>query len=393
MKNGKDGVVLIIVMSFLTVLLVLASTIHVLITLNARQTAYATAAADAFHEADAGADYVFGRLRADEFSGVVTMNTANVAVDYPPPAGYHFDTVTNVTRLTNKRMYLFRVIGHSGESRALIDVALSYDPAFLIGAFGNDSLSLGPTTRIYSYNSSTTTSPTTSTGEGSAGSNESMGGAQNAVDGSVYLGEDESGNPATYSHEFTSPAEVVRTTRIDPDPLGAASGQLSNEFVYVSVSNDNATAVGGTISGGQLRIDSDTTLRAGSYYVSDIDLGSHEILTIDATGGPVKIYLTGDVSTQPSSSVTVNPPVPNNFQVYAQGASTIQFQPNNTFIGFLYAPYGSITIQPNGDFYGALWGNTLSIAPNGNFYVDMDFVTQFDMDQPVEFVSWKQVLY
>lgn len=392
MQNGKDGVILIMVMSFLTLLMLLAGTFHIVTTMNARQTGFSVAGAAAFEQASSGADFVFGRVRADDISGVVTLRTAMVSVNYAAPAGYDFDPVTNLIRLADNRSFLYRVVGRQGDARATVEVVVGRAAVIMAGVFGNQGVSLGPNTEIGAYRSSQGTAPTVSTGEGSAASNESMGGKFNAVDGTIYLGESTAGTPASYAHEFTTPATVVRTERIDPDPLGLANGALSNEFAFVAISNANATAIGGSISGGQLLISGNVTLRAGRYYVSQIDLGNHRTLTIDASSGPVEIYLTGSVSTAPNSTISANPPLPENLIIYSNSNAPMQFQPNMSFVGFIYAPLASIRIQPNGNFLGALWANSISAAPTGRIYVDTDFLEQFSAGRPLVRLSWKHVV-
>ena len=223
-------------------------------------------------------------------------------------------------------------------------------------------------------------------------SNEELDAKADAVDGTIYLGEDPSGVPATYAHEFTTPSDVVRVGRINPDPLGAIGGDLAKDFAHVAVSNDNASAVGGSISGGQLKIAGDITLAAGSYYVSEIDLGNGKTLTVDASAGPVKLYMTAGATTMPNSMIIVNPSKPENLQIYSAGTDEIRLQPNNDLVAIVYAPYATIGVQPNGDFLGMLWANQLDIQPNGVFYLDEDAVHLFDGDQPLVRAFWKHVV-
>lgn len=393
MHNGKDGIILIMVMSFLTLLMLLAGTFHIVTTMNARQTGFSVAGAEAFEQASSGADFVFGRLRADDISGVVTLQTAMVSVNYAPPTGYHFDPVTNLIRLADNRSFFYRVVGRQGDARATVEVVVGRAAVVMTGVFGNEDVSLGPNTEILSYRSSEGTAPTNSTGEGSAASNEAMDGKPDAVDGTIYLGESTAGIPASYDDEFTTPATVVRTERINPDPLGLANGALSNEFAFAAVSNDNATAIGGSISGGQLLISGNVTLRAGRYYVSEIDLiGAPRTLTIDATNGPVVIYLTGSAETGPNNTISVNPPLPENLVIYSNSSDDIRFLPQTTFVGFIYAPLASITIQPGGDFLGALWANSVDVAPNGQMYVDLDILNRLSVEGLLTRRSWKHVV-
>ncbi len=390
-QAGRRGVVMIIVVSFLTVLVFLGGTIAAMLGVNVRQTGYANAAAQAWQQAEAGADLVFARVREDEMNGTLPWSGTAMSVNYAAPMGYTFDTVTTLTRMPNARQYAYRVTGRSGEARAIIEVVLGRAPGMNLGAFGNQGVTLKPNTYIHSYDSSTTTTPTSSTGAATVGVNGTLSADASAVDGQIYLGESTAGLPASYGNENSTSAEVIRTDWIDPDPLGVDGGALAAWFGFVAATNHNTSAVGGTHSGGQLRITGNVTLTAGNYYVSEINLGNHRTLTVDASAGPVRIFLTGGASTQPNANIVVNPPYARNLQIFSNSSQPITFQPNNSFIGYIYAPLASITVQPNGDIYGALWGNQLSMQPNGSLYIDTDFVNTFDFNQPLRRVAWKRV--
>jgi hypothetical protein len=349
------------------------------------------AAAEALAQAEAGAQWVLKRVRRDLDNGLLNWGDPVVYLHYANPHGFSFDPVESLTRLADNKSYTYRVTGRSGSARCDLDIVMRRPRSLPVGAFSDTDMPLGPSTRVYSYRSGEVLRPVAadSAGEAPVGVNESMGGSPDAVDGTIFLGEDRHGNPATYPHETGSLAEVVRVRRIDPDPLGVGDGPLADEFDRVAADNDNDRAVGGARAGGALRIVGDVQLRTGDYYVSRIDLGNHETLAIDAGAGPVNVYLTGPMNTQPNSDIVVDPPVPGSFRIYSNCAAPINFQPRAHFTGFIYAPRASIGVQPNGDFYGALWGRRLAMQPGGNVFIDLDFLD--GLLRAPEIVSWKKM--
>lgn len=391
-SSGHSGIVLIAVVSLLLAIGLLGATLYAILAVDLRNVGYYHKAAAAFHNADAGSRHVYARIKSDLASGALTLSNTVETVNYGPPSGYTFDTVTNLTRMADGKSYAYAVTGRSGTSRAVVEVVIGRKKVFNLGFFGEEIVYLKPNIHIYSYYSSQITAPSAadSTGEAPAGTNIEMTGDNDAVDGVIYLGEDESGTPATYSHEFTSMADVYRVPRLDPDPLGVTNGFLASEFARVALTNDNALAVGGVLSGGVLTIKGNVTLVGGDYYVSEIDLGNNKLWSINATSGVVNVYLTGPAYTAPNSLISVNPPLPDNLRIFSNSTEPILFQPNSDFIGFIYAPLAEVTIKPNGDFRGSVHAYQLSVYPGGEVYVDMDFINGFTYGAGVEILSWKE---
>lgn len=396
--GDKEGIVLVVVVSLLVALAVLATALFTILSGDIRNAAYYDRAVEALHNADAGAQYVFARLRKDADSGTLSLGSAILVVNYPVPAGLDFDPVTNLVRLADGESYTYTVVGRSGTSRArleaVVHLLLGDGRTAKMGAFGNEEFEVKPNGNVYSYHSDTEQNPTSSTGEAEVGTNGDMGGDDDAIDGTIHLGEAEDGTPATYPHEFTTPAEVIREDRIDPDPLGVVSGALAQAFAAAVIANDNASAVGGTHVGNIMTIEGNVTLTAGDYYVDEIDLTAHTRLTIDATAGPVSVYLTGPATMMPNSEMIVNPPVASNFSLFSNSSEELKFFPRLGFVGMVYAPLASVTMQPNGNFYGSVWGNEAKFMPGGEVYIDIDslstWYTRLGLVDTT-LASWKQV--
>jgi choice-of-anchor A domain-containing protein len=347
---------------------------------------------DALFHAEAGIHHVLSEIQRDVDNGALVLDSAVETVNYTSPLGLNFDPVTQLTRLADGVSYLFRVDGTALDAEASIEVVIRGGP-LPIGIFGNRRISMGPGVVIQSYDSSTLTNPTSgdSTHAATVGTNEEMGGGSDGVEGTIYLGEDTAGNPASYTGEGSSTATVVRGDRIDPDPLGAVGGALAAKFASVATVNDNASAVGGTLVGGVLTVEGDMTLVAGNYYVDEIDVGNHETLTIDASAGPVNIYLTGPGFIASQGEVITTPPLPDNLHIFSNSNSDIQFKPKTDFTGTVYAPYADFQAQPNGDLKGSFWANDISLMPGNLTFHDTRSSFGFSAGSMHKIVLWDHI--
>ena len=132
-------------------------------------------------------------------------------------------------------------------------------------------------------------------------------------------------------------------------------------------------------------------LGSGIYYLTDFRLGSHSDLELFATpDNPVVIYLEGQFWTQPSSSILNTGDSPRSFYVFSNSSSEFRIQPNNTFMGIVYAPYAELRIQPNSDVYGLFWGGSVLLQPNGDLYIDTSAQDDF-LSATMNLTQWKEI--
>ena len=268
------------------------------------------------------------------------------------------------------------------------------------GLFGNTLVEVKNSGQVKSYNSTTDPNPSSSTGEGDICSNEQVTLRNSAyVDGNVVIGKDASGNQGTYTTQGTPTVTgnaPVNVDRVNPDPFGAIGGTLATAFTTYSASNDNGLAVppisgnvislssgGGGGGGGRGRGGggggggtSAMTLvgkeGGANYYVTGITLNNSCILNIDATNGPVNIYLAGKLEAKNGSQINVtgNPP---DFIIYCNYSSQhteINLKNSSDFKGAVYAPYGDILVHNSGTAYGMFWGKTIDIRNSGVVWFD-----------------------
>jgi hypothetical protein len=357
-------------------------------------TGYNMRQKESFHQADAGVLYVISEINKDIEAGTVTLSNTNLSVNYPAPNGYTFDAVTNLTQLSNPRMYLFEVTGRSGPAKTTIEGVVGQLPLLRnLGVFGDENVLVQPGFEIYSYDSTRTPFPTPldSTGDAGVGSNGEVTLQPGAsLEGRVLLGEDTSGTVAAYAGD--SGISLTEGGRISPDPLGAVGGALADVFAYYSIATNNDNASAG-ITGNRLRINAHTTntLNSGKYYLNEFDMGPGSELYLDGDpDDPVLWFVEGPITTLPTCTIENVGNSPRSFFVFCNTSDTLRFQPGNTFKAIIYAPYADLRVQPGNDAYGVFWAKNILLQPVGDLYVDNSVHDDF-ISQNLHLVQWKEL--
>ncbi|MDD5153251.1 MAG: pilus assembly PilX N-terminal domain-containing protein [Desulfovibrionales bacterium] len=398
-KNER-GIALITALLFLMVLTILGTTAIVISSTDIQIGGNYKLSKQAFYNAEAGIQYAIKNIENGLAAETLSLTGSSVAVNYTAPAGFSFDPITNLAQVGGTGNYSFRATGHSANSaKATIEVVIKQEPVFNYGVFGDDMVDLKASGCVYSYNSETTPNPlpSDSTGEADVGSNVAVQTYMSTyVDGDVALGDDGLGTEGVY---IPSGVPIITGTagvdvdRVDPDPLGAVSGDLASTFSTVSSgSNDNAW---GGITGDTINLGTGNTMilygKAGgaNYYVTDINLNNGATLNIDATAGPVNIYLAGGLDAKNGSAINITG-APPDFTIYSNSTDSIVFRHGGTFKGTVYAPYAPVEMKNSSDVYGLIWANTSDIKNTGEFYFDTALKDKYLSDN-VSILSWREV--
>lgn len=394
----KRGVVLFAVLAAIMALALMAATVATFQIASLRIAGQLLRSVEALYAADAGAQYVITRIEQDLASGVLALTAEVENVSYAAPAGMSFDTVTRLTRTSIPGVYWYRVTGHATEARCTLELVAKRLSALQMGFFGDESFEMKATGAIYSYDSSRDSSPTPeeSTGQAYAGCNGTFTTHQDTmIDGSFMLGEAEDGEAGDWSELPAGSAMVtgepaIPGDRVDPDPLGVVSGALAAEFAAAAVSNDNAS-VGITFPQYKLQLNNgqSLTLSSGTYYVGSIVLMNGSFLNVDASSGPVKIYLTGKCEAKEGSSINMTG-VPSDFMLFSNSTKSVILKNSGSFSGVVYAPLATVQVMNSGDFYGLAWGNELELKNSGSIYMDIDAMSGFGSHH-MAVTSWKEL--
>lgn len=402
-KNEK-GIVLITALLFLMALTVLGTTAVMISSTDIKIGGNYKLSKQAFYDAEAGIQCAIKQIENCLISESLTLPSNlgdSVSVSYTVPDGFYFGNSITLTNVGTNN-YKFRVTGHAANNTSCaLEVVIKRDTLLNYGIFGDDEIDMKNSGAAYSYDSRVTPNPTPadSTGEADIGSNKLVTGHNGTIiDGDVALGDDGLGTEGVYT-PMGNPGPTVSGTpgadvdRVNPDPLGAIGGDLATTFTTVSSgSNDN---VWGGIAGNAISLDNGQTKtlsgKAGGadYYVTSIDLKNGSALNIDATAGPVNIYLTGSLNTHNSATINLNG-LPPDFTIYSNSTAKIDFKHGSTFKGTVYAPYAPVDMKNSSEVYGLIWANTVDIKNSGQFFFDTALKDKFTSDD-ISIVSWREV--
>jgi len=399
--GNENGIVLVIALVFLAVLGLLGTTAVIVTTTDIKIGGNYKTSVQAFYDAEAGVQYAIGKIGDGLADGSLSLTGNPVTVNYTAPTGFSFDTITTLTQVGTTSNCSFQATGHSGDANSTIEVVFTRDPLFQYGVFGDEEVDMKNNGAVYSYDSSVTSNPTPtdSTGEGDIGSNGEVKVHNGTyIDGDVGLGDDGAGTEAVYTETGHSPGPTVTgqaadVPRPDPDPLGAIGGDLADDFVTYSTTNDNASA---GIADNEISLGNgeSLTLTAGNYYLTSIELKNGSSLEIDASGGDVNIYLTGeggdakfDAKNGSSFNITGDP---TDFTIFSDSTKKIDLKHGTTFKGTIYAPYSKVNVKHSADVYGIIWANEVDIKNSGEVYFDTALKDKWLADT-ISIVSWKEV--
>ncbi len=312
-----------------------------------------------------------------------------------PPNGITFDPIESFRVIVPGRIFSFESIGRSNGAMASVVVQFRRRPLLQAGLFGVDSLNTQPNVKIYGYDSRVVSEPTVadSNAGASIGSNGVVDlGNHVILDGMILLGETDTGFIAN-CNRCTSYMQV-QVGHQDPDPLGLLDGgAMQSVFNEKVVSNQNSlvTKIESTVidlSSGNpnTRV---ITLTSGDYYLTNVNLGSSAVMTIDDSTGPVRIFMDGRFNMQPGSNVIVNSGKPFGFQIYSRSLENINLQPNGSMTAYVYAPNALINLQPGNHVRGAFWGKRVNVQPgqHGAIWLDTSLSERMLMNN-LEIHAW-----
>jgi len=416
--NNERGMVLVVSVLLLAALTILGTTTVMQTSTDLKISTNYKTSTQAFYDADAGVQYVLKQLAIDlddSDSNTVDLTASPISLSYSPPTGFSFTPPAVLTSLGGD-WYSFPVTGHgSNNSEVVIEVVFSAEQKSLFeyGLFSNGLLDLKAGANVYSYDSRDTpdttlvTFPDASTGEADIGSNTEVSTKMATyIDGDLALGADTSGTDATWTDVGTptvTGAAGATVGHIDPDPLGAndSSSALYDKFIDIVTTNDNGTAGDSSALEGATAINLDNgdtlTLTAGDYYITESILKNGSTLEIDATSGPVNIYLDGIIDAEDGELEAKNGSAINNlgqstdFSIFSNSSQDIIFKHSSDFKGMVYAPNADVQLNNSAGVYGLIWGNTVGINNSGGFYFDEAIKDKYlsPDNYTIEVLSWK----
>lgn len=134
--------------------------------------------------------------------------------------------------------------------------------------------------------------------------------------------------------------------------------------------------------------------------VENFNLKSNSSFQVDASGGPVELYVIHDFVLDSNATMSASDLLPGNLEVYLLSDNVfdpdvvveldvVDLSSNTKFYGTIYAPDTVIDIDSNFELFGAVVARQVTLASNSRVHYDESLATSKDLDA----VSWKIVCW
>lgn len=184
-------------------------------------------------------------------------------------------------------------------------------------------------------------------------------GTNSVIAGNVSL----SGNATIHGDVFVGAGGdvgAVVTTTDNATITGASTAQTNNLIFPVATTSLPSS---GTVS---VSGNNTLSLSGGTYHYNSLSIAGNGKLT--ATG-EVTIYVSGSVSIA-GNGITAFSNLPQNVKIFVTNNSSVAITGNGNVHAAIYAPLSAVHIAGNGAVYGAVVGNTVSMAGEADFHYD-----------------------
>jgi len=175
------------------------------------------------------------------------------------------------------------------------------------------------------------------------------------------------------------PVEVPELTlgrgvrHTSPSPHVIPAGELGLEYLEVGAG-------------------AEVVLQGPATFVADhLVLESGATLTLDATSGPIRIYVGDGLSLGAGAAVATDAKAPEHVTIQVAGATEepVELRATSAFEGVVYAPAAEVVVGPAFELHGALIADLLVLEPGARLHFDQELVgTARDSALPT-FLSWR----
>jgi hypothetical protein len=336
----------------------------------------------------------------------------------------------NATYMTN--VYILTSLGVSSDApnaaRKVLqaEVALSPTTAFPYGLFATSTACPAVT---FNGSNAATNSYTTA-GGGTYATTESSSGGDVGSNGGVSLGNGTVGGiigalpgplaglgctPATPPVSFGPKGNcevqgAVNCSAACPSGNSAAC-YLTAPYVFptppapnppppnTTCSTGPCTGTGTLVPGtyGNISITGNTilTLAPGTYNINSISMAGKGEITVSPAGA-VTLNIAGQGNANPvaiAGNGIVDDTIPNDFTINYGGTGTVSIAGNGNVTAVLDAPNATVTQVGNGNWYGAILANNITISGNGFFHFDRNASLAPASNGYYTLISFREVPY
>lgn len=182
-------------------------------------------------------------------------------------------------------------------------------------------------------------------------------------------------------------------------PLGSALELPDVEVPDVAIGGPLSVSGTSTLFPGTYGFSSLEIRRGASFTISgpatvvisgDLDLERADLI-IDPSGGPVDIYLGGDLSTATWATIHTVGERPDQLRLYLTGDEDqrVDMHPHGEFHGTIYGPRAVLDLGTDLELFGAVAARRVELQPHATFHFDEALLDSDDGEQaPEEVLYW-----
>ena len=300
-----------------------------------------------------------------------------------------------------------------GENRAAsieLVVERAIDAFYVWGAFGDDFLQMSSNARVDSYDSRLGTyasqavngsgSSSYASTDGDVGSNGSVTMVQNAkVHGDVTPGENSTAIVLGNAVVTGSTAPATEAYEL-PELVVPSFGTLGN---YALGNGSNQTIASGDVEYTNLTVGKQATLTIvgpARVVVSNFSLLAGGSVVVDASNGPVELYVKNDFVMNSNTSIASTTFAPKDVKVFLESDNIINpnlvveldeigFESNSKLYGTIYAPRAMVDIRSNFELFGSLVAKRVNLSSNSLVHFDEALMFEDESgDVQFQVVGW-----
>ncbi len=407
LDRSRRGVSLVLVVFAVTAVGVLAVS---LVTLNALSLRESRASRERL-----AAQYVAEAGMALAYRDLADGGTGAIASEQNPrpygPASFWVESVDlggNLTSLTATSL--------DDRSGARVQAVLRRNQSNLWawGAFGDEGLTMDSNAMVDSYNSSLgpyadvngSGNDTYASSNGDVGSNGDITLSQNStVHGDATPGV--GGTISVLGNATVTGSTVSATAPFDMPPLDVPSLPSSGPLTI-------AGGTTGTLASGDHRftnfeLETGATLTItgpATIVMNDFTMDSNSELRVDASLGPVDIYVIDDYVINSNTLIASTTYDPLDLRFYLESDNVldpaiyvdvdeVDFDSNAQLYGTIYAPNASIDINSNFELFGAIVARRVHLDSNSKIHFDENLLTATQSSAQADLVtmSWQVAPY
>ncbi len=276
------------------------------------------------------------------------------------------------------------------------------DSQYIWAAFGDEGLSMDSNAQIDSYNSNLGSYDSQDVnGNGSSSyalENGNVGSNQNvSADSNVKVHGDATPGPggtatitgnAVVSGSTAPSADLVDMPEIDLPSLPSLGDMLFNDY---GTGPFESYIPSGSWHFGDTRVTADELVIVGPATVvfDSFEMRANSGVTVDASGGPVDIYVIGDFVMNSNTHFASDTQTPSDLALHLLSDNVINpqldvdldyvdFESNAKLYGTIYAPNAAIEINSNFELFGSLVARRVHLDSNAKVHFDEALLSASD---------------